>query len=107
MTSIHPKATANRRLKLVSGLSFEALALEREEGTGRLLFFPAPLGRMCVHNGFDPEEIVANEERARWLIAGWYVVHLESGGRPDYVAERILHEVAARPFAVQGSRPDR
>ena len=95
----------SRRLRIPDGLAFAELALERERGSGKILFASPPLARICLANGLDPEATLGVERRARWLIAGWYVLHLEFGGRPDYVAERILHEVAANPYVVANEVP--
>jgi hypothetical protein len=82
------------KLTTPDGLNFADLALEREPVTRRLLFLPAPLGALCVVNGLDPEETLADEDLSCWLICERYLAHRLAGGEPDPVAEAILADVA-------------
>jgi len=89
------------RLRIPADLHFADLALELR-GNGGLLFLPAPLGKMCLSNGLDPELVLADEDWSCWLITGWYLVHRQAGGEPDPAAEEAMRRVAENPFVVPG-----
>lgn len=96
-----PFAAANLRamldqLNVPDWVQFADLNIEREWGTGRLLFAPAPLAEICRAIGMVPAAILANEDLACLLICAWYRAHREAGGERNPVVEQVIKEVAAR-----------
>lgn len=83
------------RLRIPPGLDFADLALELGQDGG-LLFVPSPLGVLCLHNGLDPELVLADEDRSCALICDWYLAHRLAGGEPDPTAEELLAQAAAQ-----------
>jgi hypothetical protein len=80
-------------LRLHAGLKFADLRLHVEPGTQRFLFLPAPLGEFALRNGFDPERVLADEDKSCELIAAWYVAHIEEGGDPDPAIEAVFRRL--------------
>lgn len=90
---------SRRGLRIPAGLDFSELALELTPN-GALWFAPSPLGKLCIHNGLNPEVVLANEDHCAWLIAGWYSLHREWDGEPDPAAEQIIRRIVERPYVI-------
>jgi hypothetical protein len=91
---------SRRGLRIPDGLDFSELALE-VGADGTLWFAPPALGKLCQHNGLDPQNVLANEDHCAWLIAGWYSMHRMAHGAPDRAAEKVARRALGRPYVVK------
>lgn len=81
-------------LKVPGGLEFSELALELDPENGKVSFAPSPLGRLCINNGLDVDEVLNDQQSSCSLIAQWYMLHRRCGGAMDPVGEVVLHRAA-------------
>ena len=81
------------RLTIPEGVDFEHLHLSRDPEDGSLVFDVAPVHAICEASDLDFDQVVDGAEPiVAILIASWYEVHLQQGGKPDPVLEDFMEE---------------
>ena len=82
-----------RLLVIPPGLDFATLELALDPDSGDISFNWEPLEQICAASGLDLDALIEESEDAlSELITAWYEAHVEAGGAPDDIQERLMRE---------------
>ena len=88
-----PQDDDSRLLVIPPGLDFATLELALDPHSGDISFNWEPLEQICEASGIDLDALMEESEDAlSELITAWYEAHIEAGGAPDDIQERLMRE---------------